>query len=536
MWPAQALGVRLGVALRWSEAGAGPGAAGADGGGSADLLAAAGAREVAGPMELQAMLCSAAVPGEAGAGGPGGTGGSEAGGLGAAEVGGPGAAGSGEPGPEPASPHGRREGKGAAARDAPPLADPASSRAEPLAPGAEAPVLAADRREHRGAEAAAALDASGSDGSAARQGSWALFAAVSPARLHLSGAEAAALAAVAGGAGAEAERRLRGPFPARAMPMSCPSEGLGQGARAGSGHGARAPWLAEVAVETGVLRLTYAPGGSAAALASTPPPAAFLSLPAAAANAFLGRRGGCALLVSCNTLAVAAAANPGTPENLALGGGTAVVASLAAASLWAGPQLGAAAAAADFSCGALPATSPGNPAPDSADPNDWHAHPDSTARPDAAQAAPTLAGSGEASCAQLQPPAQGEQRQDAAGPGSSSIPTLLRVRTGSREGSPRPHVGPMVPAPPRLLAGGAAALLQGPCQPALLASPVCLLVEAAEPGESGGGGGGQPAAGGAACVAVSVESVSGALSARHLQALVRAPAAPGGALLHPWTG
>lgn len=401
----QVLGARLGVALRWRDEVAEADAASADG--SAAALSLAGAREVAGPLEVQAMLCAAARA--------------------------PASAAAGEPGLR---------------------ADAAGS------------VLSGD---------AAAGEQGGGD-------AWAAFAAMGPARVHLSGAEVAAAAAVAGGAAAEAERGFCQALPARTWPQN-PAANPGEAGLPAAGSHA---WLAEILLETRTLQVTYASGGSAAALVSTPPPAAFLSSPTAAAAACLSCRDGAQLLLACDSVTVAAAA-AGPPDPPALGDRIVLAATLAQAGLWAGARLGATAAAVDLGIGFLPGL------------------PRKATRQGLHSSGCAAAPGGVLPGAALPPPVR------ARGPGAEPS------GAADQGACPRSTDGP-----PQLLAAGAVALARGACRPALVASPVCLLLGAADSGAGARGSGGGRAEGGAAArVAVSVESVSGALGAQHLQALVR---------------
>ena len=395
------LGARLGVALRWHDEVAEADAAAADG--SAAALAAVGAREVAGPLEVQAMLCTAA----------------------------------------------------------------------------HSPASAASGESGLHAHAAGTVRGGAAAGEEGGGDAWAAFAAVGPARLHLSGAEVAAAAAVAGGAAAEAERGFCQALPARAWPQN-PAKNPDEGGLPAAGSHA---WLAEVLLETRTLQVSYASGGSAAALVSTPPPPAFLSSPTAAAAACLPCRNGAQLLLACDSVAVAAAAAgpPGTPAS---GDRLVLAATLAQAGVWGGPRLGAVAAAVDLGFGFLPGKA-------------------------------TRQGLHLSGCAAAP---GGELPGDAP-------PPPVRARGPGAEPSGVSHLDAWptsADGPPQLLAAGAAALARGACRPALLASPVCLLVGAAGGGAGAGGSSGVGAEGGAAArVAVSVESVSGALGAQHLQALVR---------------
>ena len=399
------LGARLGVALRWRDEVAEADAATADG--SAAALAAVGAREVAGPLEVQAMLCAAARS--------------------------PLTAAPGDPGLR-------------------------ASAAGPVPSGG--------------------AGAGGEGGGDA----WAAFAAMGPARVHMSGADVAAAVAVAGGAAAEAERGFCQALPARTWPQNPatnPSEG---GLPAAGSHA----WLAEVLLETRTLQVSYASGGSAAALVSTPAPPAFLSSPTAAAAACLPCRDGAQLLLACDSVAVAAAA-AGPPDPPALGDRVVLAATLAQAGMWVGPQVGAAAAAVDVGFGCLPGL------------------PRTATRQDVQSLG----------CATV---------PGVATPGGA-VPPPMRVRGPGAEPLGAVYDGASLRSangPLQLLAAGAAALGRGACRPALVASPVCVLVGPAA-GEDGarGSGGGWAEGGAAACVAVSVESVSGALDAQHLQALVR---------------
>jgi len=282
----QVLGVRLGVALRWREHAPDAASAAARDGASAEALADVGAREVAGPLEAQAMLCAEGACGD----------------------------------PPPAlSPHPPAACAGpvpGACTSAPPeAAAPGGGEAEPPAPGAGADAAAAGQ---------AAQEATGPP--------WALYAVLGPARAHLSGAEVAAAAAVAGGASAEASRRLVAALPPRAWPAESPGarRALKERGDAGGAGACEQAWLAEVAIKTSTLTLAFAPGGAAAAAASMPPPPGLSCSPTAAAC--LGCRGSAFLLVACEALTVAAAAarTPGHPDD----GAAALAASLAQPGLW----------------------------------------------------------------------------------------------------------------------------------------------------------------------------------------------------------
>lgn len=409
VWPevycSQVLGARLGVALRWRDEAAEADVAAADGGAAA--LAAAGAREVAGPLEVQAMLCPA------------------------------------------------------------------------MNPAASAPAGEPGSREDA---AGSVLSGGPSVGKEGAGDAWAAFAAISPARVHLSGAEVAAAAAVAGGAAAEAERGFCQALPARAWPQN-PATNPSEGGLPAAGLHA---WLAEILLESRTLQVSYASGGSAAALVSTAAPPAFLSSPTAAAAACLPCRDGAQLLLACDCVAVAAAA-AGPPDTPAPGDRIVVAATLAQAGVWAGTQLGASAAAVDLGFSFLPGL------PRNATRQGQHSS-GSAAKPGGVL------------------------------PGGAPPPP---VRVRGPEAEPSGELGQVAcprsaDGPPQLLAAGAAALARGACRPALLGSPVCLLVGAAAGRVDRGGNGGGGAQGGAATrVAVSMESVSGALDAEHLQALVR---------------
>jgi hypothetical protein len=461
----QVLGVRLGVVLRWREPAPDAASAAARDGASAEALADVGAREVAGPLEAQAMLCA-----EGACGGPG-------------------------PALSPRPPAACADAgpvPGARTSAPPEAAAPGGGEAEPPpAPGAGAGAAAAGR---------APQEATGVP--------WALYAVLGPARAHLSGAEVAAAAAVAGGASAEAARRLAAALPARAWPAGSPGarRALGERGDAGGAGACEQAWLAEVAVETSMLTLAFAPGGAAAAAASVPPPPGLSCSPAAAAC--LGCRGSASLLVASEVLAVAAAAarTPGRSGD----GAAVLAASLAQPGLWVGPGgTGAAAAAADLGVCSLP-------------PLDAWGAPDQRAPLAAACAAPAPE-SRAAPPNELARPSAGVEDQASAG--GARAEGLAPIRTGSGRGGA--HAQPScespgweMPAAPRLLVAGARALVQGPCAPALLASPVCLLSEAAR--SAGVGGGGTGAGASAARLSLSVGSVSGLLDAAHLRALVRA--------------
>jgi len=456
----QVLGVRLGVALRWREHAPDAASAAARDGASAEALADVGAREVAGPLEAQAMLCAEGACGD----------------------------------PPPAlSPHPPAACAGpvpGARTSAPPeAAAPGGGEAEPPAPGAGADAAAAGQ---------AAQEATGPP--------WALYAVLGPARAHLSGAEVAAAAAVAGGASAEASRRLVAALPPRAWPAESPGarRALKERGDAGGAGACEQAWLAEVAIKTSTLTLAFAPGGAAAAAASMPPPPGLSCSPTAAAC--LGCRGSAFLLVACEALTVAAAAarTPGHPDD----GAAALAASLAQPGLWVGPgRTGAAAAAADLGMCSLP-------------PLDVGGTPDQRASQGAACAAPAPEPRAASPSEQAQPSAWAE---DQASGGGARSEGLAPIRTASGRGNahaPPPCESPGwgSPAAPGRLAGGARALAQGPCAPALLGSPACLLLEAA--GSEGEGNGGAGAS--AARLSLSVGSVSGLLNAAHLRALVRA--------------
>lgn len=457
----QVLGVRLGIALRWCDALRTSGGAGAEDGGE-DALAAVGARQVGDPLELQAMLC-----------------GTEPGlGLGCTT--------DAAPGPAVECPAGgaRRDDPAAAPRGGP----------SPLRMSAAEMGAAAD--EQAGAR---------EEGKSGRQ-AWVLFAAASSARVHMNGAEVAAAAAVMAGAAAEASRwQLRAPLPPRAWPAGPPGEGPGRG-RGDRGRGIpeQLPWLAELAVETGVLALTYAPGQAAADLTLTPSPPAFLgTMPAAAPSVESACRACSSLLVGCDamTLAAAAASVPDAGGSAVGGaevraGSVIVAATLAQPSLWAGVRLGAAAAAVDLGVVTVPA-------------------------PLAAACAVPAADGGQGTHTKAPPP---EQLPLLVGEHARSPPPV-RV-AGSRDGpagEPRGGYGLCmaegVPAAPGLLAAGAESVMRSICKPALLASPVCLLVRSDAPaGAAASGTAG--AAAGAQSVALSVGAVSGALDAGRLRALV----------------
>ncbi len=448
----QVLGVRLGVALRWREHAPDAASAAARDGASAEALADVGAREVAGPLEAQAMLCAEGACGD----------------------------------PPPAlSPHPPAACAGpvpGACTSAPPeAAAPGGGEAEPPAPGAGADAAAAGQ---------AAQEATGPP--------WALYAVLGPARAHLSGAEVAAAAAVAGGASAEASRRLVAALPPRAWPAESPGarRALKERGDAGGAGACEQAWLAEVAIKTSTLTLAFAPGGAAAAAASMPPPPGLSCSPTAAAC--LGCRGSAFLLVACEALTVAAAAarTPGHPDD----GAAALAASLAQPGLWVGPgRTGAAAAAADLGMCSLP-------------PLDVGGTPDQRASLVAACAAP-------APEPRAAPPSE-PARPTAGGVRSEGL-APIRTASGRDSAHAQPRcesLGWDMSAAPRLLAGGARALTQGPCAPALLGSPVCLLLEAASSEGEGHGGAGASAA----RLSLSVGSVSGLLDAAHLRALVRA--------------
>lgn len=453
--------MRLGVALRWCDAPRTSGGAGAEDGGEF-ALAAVGARQVGDPLELQAMLCGT-EPGLA---------------LGCAT--------DAAPGPAAECPAGgaRRDDSAAALRGGLSfLRMPAGEL------GAAADKQAGAREE----------------GKCGRQ-AWVLFAAASSARMHMHGAEVAAAAAVMASAAAEASRwQLRAPLPPRAWPAGPPGGGPGPG----RGDGGRRvpeqlPWLTELAVETGVLALTYAPGQAAVDLTLTPSPPAFLgAMPAAAPFVEPACRACSSLLVGCDAVTLAAAAaSVSDAGGSAVGGagvraGSVVVAAtLAQPSLWAGVRLGAAAAAVDLGVAMVPA-------------------------PLAAACAVPAADGGQGTHTKAPPPEQ----LPLLGGEHARIPPTVRV-AGSRDrpaGEPRGGHGLRmvegIPAAPGLLAAGAESVMRGICKPALLASPVCLLVQSDAPAGADASGTAGTAAG-AQSVALSVGTVSGALDAGRLRALV----------------